>query len=69
LLYGIGDGGGGPLPEHIERLKRMKDVIGVPKVKFADTEEFFEAIKADIPNLMTWTGELFLELHNGSYTS
>ena len=69
LLFGIGDGGGGPQPEHIEKLIRMKDVYGLPKVKFADTNEFFENIKADSLNLMKWTGELFLELHNGSYTS
>ena len=33
LLYGIGDGGGGPGMEHLERLEREYDLIGIPKVK------------------------------------
>lgn len=32
LLFGHGDGGGGPLPEMIERLERMRDIDGLPKV-------------------------------------
>ncbi len=30
LLYGNGDGGGGPLIPMIERLNRMKNVVGLP---------------------------------------
>src|SRR5690606_10803344 len=32
LLYGVGDGGGGPARKHIERLKRAKDIEDLPKV-------------------------------------
>jgi alpha-mannosidase len=31
MLYGFGDGGGGPTPDMLEMLKRMKDIDGVPK--------------------------------------
>ena len=42
LLFGDGDGGGGPQIEHIERLKRLKDFEGVPKVEFSTFREFFK---------------------------
>jgi alpha-mannosidase len=41
LLFGDGDGGGGPQLEHLERLVRLNDFEGVPKVKFGSVLEFF----------------------------
>ena len=69
-LYGIGDGGGGPSCEHIEMGLRQQNLEGVPKFKFAFSQEFFEKI-AQIPSekLPTWVGELYLELHRGTYTT
>ena len=69
-LFGIGDGGGGPQPAMIDRLQTMKDVAGVPKVKMGSSvSEFFNHMKNESRDLMTWDGELYLELHNGSYTT
>jgi len=69
-LYGIGDGGGGPASEHIEMGLRQQNLEGVPKFKFAFAQEFFDKI-AQIPaeKLPTWVGELYLELHRGTYTT
>lgn len=69
-LYGIGDGGGGPSSEHIEMGIRQQNLEGVPKFKFAFAQEFFDKI-AQIPaeKLPTWVGELYLELHRGTYTT
>ena len=69
-LYGIGDGGGGPSREHIEMGIRQQDLEGVPKFKFAFARDFFKKIKK-IPqdNLPKWKGELYLELHRGTYTT
>lgn len=70
MLFGIGDGGGGPLPQHIEQLERMKDVDGIPKVVLGKSvDDFFDQLAKDKGNLLTWDGELYLELHNGSYTT
>lgn len=44
----------------------MKDLEGVPKVKF-DIKGFFEELKEGILDI--WDGELYLELHNGTYTT
>ncbi|MCF7815264.1 MAG: alpha-mannosidase 2c1, partial [Candidatus Cloacimonetes bacterium] len=69
-LYGIGDGGGGPSFEHIEMGLLQQNLEGVPRFKFAFAKEFFDKI-AEIPaeKLPTWVGELYLELHRGTYTT
>lgn len=41
LLFGDGDGGGGPQMDHIEKLERLKNFDGAPKVKFSSVHEFF----------------------------
>lgn len=69
LLYGIGDGGGGPGEEHIERLVREKNLQGLAPVKQEFTKEFFERIAQNIDEYQTWIGELYLEHHRGTYTS
>lgn len=70
LLYGYGDGGGGPTPAMIERGLRMKDIDGLPKVTFEQTaSEFFQELETHKANLNTWSGELYLEMHNATYTS
>ncbi|XP_064614713.1 alpha-mannosidase 2C1-like [Liolophura sinensis] len=70
FLFGHGDGGQGPSEEMLERLIKMKDVDGTPKVKLGSPDEYFSAVEAsDLQNLCTWTGELYLEMHNGTYTS
>jgi len=69
LLFGEGDGGGGPHLSHVEHLARVQDFEGIPKVKFSTCHEFFEEAKATSEKLMTWEGELYLELHNGTFTT
>eukprot|EP00004_Rigifila_ramosa_P009661 TRINITY_DN2128_c0_g1_i4.p1 TRINITY_DN2128_c0_g1~~TRINITY_DN2128_c0_g1_i4.p1 ORF type:complete len:787 (+),score=162.79 TRINITY_DN2128_c0_g1_i4:794-3154(+) len=69
MLYGWGDGGGGPTEKHFEQLIRCQDVSPLPKVEFSTPEKFFDRIKAEETRLATWTGELYLELHRGTYTT
>lgn len=68
-LFGIGDGGGGPGPEHIERAIRMKNLNGIPPVEMGFSENFFHRLEAVKPNLKKWVGELYLERHQGTYTT
>ncbi len=69
-LFGIGDGGGGPMPSMVDKLQRMKDVSGLPKVVLGSTVgKFYQELESASHDLMTWDGELYLELHNGSYTT
>ncbi|GAA5808553.1 hypothetical protein MFLAVUS_001944 [Mucor flavus] len=69
LVYGHGDGGGGPTPEMLERLKRMKDVDGLPSVKPGSATNFFEDLEKTSGPLQSYKGELYLEFHRGTYTS
>ncbi|XP_031572230.1 alpha-mannosidase 2C1-like [Actinia tenebrosa] len=70
LLYGHGDGGGGPSEEMLDMLKRMEDVDGCPRVSLSTPEDFFTAVdKQDSNKLCTWVGELYLELHQGTFTT
>uniref|UniRef100_A0A7N8Y6H6 Alpha-mannosidase 2C1 n=1 Tax=Mastacembelus armatus TaxID=205130 RepID=A0A7N8Y6H6_9TELE len=68
-LFGFGDGGGGPTQLMLDRLHRIKDSDGLPKVLISSPDQLFSLLHADSALLCTWTGELFLELHNGTYTT
>ena len=68
-LYGIGDGGGGPAPEYIERGKRLAALDGCPHYKFDRADRFFEIINEKRAELPVWKGELYLELHRGTLTT
>lgn len=69
LLFGIGDGGGGPGEEHLENLKRAKTSVGVPIVKQQPAIEFFKSLEKGKENYKSWRGELYLEKHQGTYTT
>lgn len=69
LVYGFGDGGGGPTIDMLEKAERLKDFNGLPKVELEKAITFFEKAEADATDLPVWVGELYLELHRGTYTS
>ncbi len=68
-LFGLGDGGGGPSEEYIERGLRLADLEGCPKFKFGRADAFFDRIARYQDKLPKWVGELYLELHRGTLTS
>jgi alpha-mannosidase len=68
-LYGWGDGGGGPEPDMIESAHRLRSIDGAPQVELGRAADFFSRAKQEANNLTTWVGELYFELHRGTYTS
>jgi len=68
-LFGWGDGGGGPEPDMIESARRLHDLDGAPHVELANASDFFAKASAEAHDLTTWVGELYFELHRGTYTS
>ncbi|MFW6097133.1 MAG: hypothetical protein ACOC9Z_03610 [Chloroflexota bacterium] len=70
-LYGWGDGGGGPTREMLASGRVLKDLPGFPTVRQELPEDFFERLAQQLPHekLPVWDGELYLELHRGTYTS
>ena len=67
--FGYGDGGGGPTREMVARAHRTANLEGSPKVRIGTAAEFFTEASAELPNPGTWSGEMYLETHRGTYTS
>ncbi|MCX4807222.1 glycosyl hydrolase-related protein [Streptomyces sp. NBC_01214] len=67
--FGWGDGGGGPTREHLARARRQRDLEGSPRVRIERPDAFFERARAEYEDAPVWAGELYLELHRGTYTS
>ena len=69
LVFGHGDGGGGPTREMLERLRRARDLAGLPRTEMRTPEAFFDDLETDARDLRTVVGELYFEYHRGTYTS
>lgn len=78
LVFGKGDGGGGPTFGHMEKLRRcrgMSDKVGLlPRVRMGGSvEDFFDRLEhkaaTGVIDFVTWYGELYFELHRGTYTT
>ena len=69
MVFGIGDGGGGPGEEHLERLARLQNFAGLCPVQQEPAAAFFERWAADAARFATWSGELYLERHEGTLTT
>lgn len=70
LVFGSGDGGGGPGEIHLEVTKREQNLRGLPKVVYSKATDFFRRLEhLDVTQLHTHTGELYLETHQGTYTT
>lgn len=69
LLYGVSDGGGGPGREHLERLDRVRDLYGLPRVNPGLALDFFRRLEEKQDTYPKWRGELYFEIHQGTYTT
>src|SRR5829696_61168 len=69
LVFGHGDGGGGPTAGMLEGARRTGDLQGVPRVQLAPTAEFFDRLDEDLADAQAIVGELYFEYHRGTYTT
>ena len=70
MAFGYGDGGGGPTREMLENIREMGNFPGLPRMRNGSVKEFYERLEAESgERLPTWNGELYLELHRGTYTT
>ncbi len=71
--FGFGDGGGGPTADMLEKNRRMEKGFGDcpnSRIGFAgDVLNHLAETAEHDPKLPVWNGELYLELHRGTYTS
>jgi alpha-mannosidase len=67
--FGYGDGGGGPTREHLEYARRLENLEGVPKFRIDDPMAFFTTQDAAGWPDARYVGELYFQVHRGTYTS
>lgn len=67
--FGYGNGGGGPTREMVAAARRTASLEGSPTVTMSTPDAFYRAALAEYPEAPVWSGELYLELHRGTYTS
>ncbi|MCH9274727.1 glycosyl hydrolase-related protein [Bifidobacterium amazonense] len=74
LLFGFGDGGGGPTRDMMDHLHRYENLEGVSRVSVEGPNEFFSKARTQLEanagtEMPEYQGELYLELHRGTLTS
>jgi len=75
--FGFGDGGGGPTKEMLEHYERLKRGLpGFPRVTMKPSADTIAEIRAQFEEtaelirfVPKWVGELYLEMHRGTYTT
>lgn len=68
-MFGYGDGGSGCTEEMLEMMNRFDKLSIMPKCTHMGGAEFLEKNLKDNDNLDVWDGELYLEMHRGTFTT
>lgn len=68
-MFGYGDGGSGATEEMLEYEKRLHHVPGMPELRHIRGDEFLKDNFDGRTDLPVWDGELYLEMHRGTFTS
>jgi len=68
-MFGYGDGGSGCTEEMIEMMNRFEKLSVMPKCTHTSGAEFLEKNLKNNKNLQVWDGELYLEMHRGTFTT
>lgn len=68
-MFGYGDGGSGCTEEMIELMRRFDKLSVMPKCTHTGGAEFLEKNFKGNKNLQVWDGELYLEMHRGTFTT
>jgi alpha-mannosidase len=71
---GYGDGGGGPTAEMVADIRELASFPALPEARFDRLDAFFarrhdDATAPEGRALPVWVGEMYLELHRGTYTT
>lgn len=69
-MFGYGDGGSGCTQEMIELMHRFDKLSIMPKCTHMGASEYLEKnLLKNSDALQTWDGELYLEMHRGTFTT
>ncbi len=68
-MFGYGDGGSGCTEEMIELMNRFEKLSIMPQCQHITGAEFLEKNLNSNEALSVWDGELYLEMHRGTFTT
>ena len=70
ILFGVGDHGGGPSDEMLDRIEHLKTVDVFPAIEMGTAGGYIDWLRTnDLSKLPVWNDELYLEYHQGTYTT
>lgn len=70
ILYGLGNHGGGPNRQMLDRLTEYREQTIFPKIKHLGASQYLNGLpKKNLEALPVWKDELYLEYHRGTYTT
>ncbi len=70
VLFGVGDHGGGPSMEMLDRIDALRNLYIYPSIEFETAGKYLDWLKSqDLSDLPVWDDELYLEYHRGTLTT
>jgi alpha-mannosidase len=70
ILFGVGDHGGGPSLDMLARVDRMRSLDIFPTIEYGTATKYLEWVRSqDLSQLPVWNDELYLEYHQGTFTT
>lgn len=69
IIFGYGDGGGGPTREMLENMEYLDQEKDLFLLKDDPIGKWVSSLKEKAKQLPEYTGELYLEYHRGTYTT
>jgi len=70
VLFGVGDHGGGPSLEMMQRADRLASLDVYPRIAYGTVGSYLTWLRTqDLSGIPVWKDELYLEYHQGTYTT
>ena len=68
-MFGYGDGGSGVTEDMMEYERRLNDIGCMPRTELTGADAFLRKNLNENTPLSVWDGELYLEMHRGTFTT
>ena len=68
-MYGYGDGGSGVTEDMLHTIERLPKVSAMPEITVTGGQQYLEENLNAEKRLSVWDGELYLEMHRGTFTT
>ncbi len=70
VLFGVGDHGGGPSLDMMQRIDRLRQLDIYPTIEYGTATNYLKWLTSqDLSTVPVWSSELYLEYHQGTFTT